>query len=299
MCRWRRGVVSLGPWMVSVLALFHPMPDVLAASGEQVLAPTVVSQAVQAGENVVLTIRYATGNGSDARTSGLGVGVHYDANRLVFTGFSDVYQDLQTLSGNSAAALIGRDSVPRVDEEDRDRDSTTNRMVGLAWVGLDGRWPDQGVTLPMELFKVHFRVSAGAQGTTTVRLSSLGTANGYDLTATSAEVSATPSAYVVLDVDHSGRVDATDGLLIQRRLTGADLIDSDVRLPTGETNRSVVERVDELRVYLDVDRSGQVDATDGLLMVRRLNGADILDSGLLLSDPQSNATVISHIDVLK
>ncbi|MBF0262117.1 MAG: hypothetical protein HQL97_09825 [Magnetococcales bacterium] len=279
--------------------MFYHLPDVQAATGEQRLTPVVVSQAVQAGENVVLTIRYATGNPSDGHTSGLGVGVHYDSSKLVFTGFSDVYQDLQTLSGTNPAALIGRDSVPREDEADRDRDSTTNRMVGLAWVGLDGRWPDQGVTLPMDLFKVHFRVSAGAQGATTVRLSSLGTANGFVMTATPADVQATPSAYVVLDVDHSGIVDATDGLLIQRRMNGADIIDSDVRLPTGQNNRSVVERVDELCAYLDVDRSGQVDATDGLLVVRRLNGADILDSGLLLPVSQSNATVISNVDALK
>ncbi|MBF0272424.1 MAG: DUF1566 domain-containing protein [Magnetococcales bacterium] len=101
-----------------------------------------------------------------------------------------------------------------------------------------------------------------------------------------------------LDVDKSGSVDATDGVLILRRLNGASTIDTGVVLPSGQTNASVMQSIDGLGLTLDVDQGGQVDATDGVLILRRLNGASTIDTGVALSAQSSNATVMDTIDRL-
>ncbi|MEO5334482.1 MAG: hypothetical protein H7839_20900 [Magnetococcus sp. YQC-5] len=49
-----------------------------------------------------------------------------------------------------------------------------------------------------------------------------------------------------LDVDQSGTVDATDGVLVLRRLNGASTIDTGVVLPAGQTNNTVVDRIDAM-----------------------------------------------------
>ncbi|MEO5331401.1 MAG: SUMF1/EgtB/PvdO family nonheme iron enzyme [Magnetococcus sp. YQC-5] len=99
-----------------------------------------------------------------------------------------------------------------------------------------------------------------------------------------------------LDVDKSGTVDATDGVLILRRLNGAATIDTGVILPSGQTNATVRSLIDSMGSGLDIDKSGTVDATDGVLMLRRLNGASTIDTGVVLPAGQSNSTILAAID---
>ncbi|MEO5331243.1 MAG: Ig-like domain-containing protein [Magnetococcus sp. YQC-5] len=103
----------------------------------------------------------------------------------------------------------------------------------------------------------------------------------------------------VLDVDKSGAVDATDGVLILRRLNGASTLDTGVVLPTGQTNATLLTTIDTLGLALDVDQSGSMDATDGVLILRRLTGGSTIDTGVILPTGQSNGTVVSTIDRLK
>ncbi|MBF0262116.1 MAG: hypothetical protein HQL97_09820 [Magnetococcales bacterium] len=100
-----------------------------------------------------------------------------------------------------------------------------------------------------------------------------------------------------LDVDRDGSVTATDGLLIQRRLTGGDIIIDGVGLPT-EQNDTIRGRIDALGTLLDVDQNGSVGATDGLLIQRRLTGGDIIIDGVGLPSEQ-NDTIRGRIDALK
>ncbi|MEO5330687.1 MAG: dockerin type I domain-containing protein [Magnetococcus sp. YQC-5] len=98
-----------------------------------------------------------------------------------------------------------------------------------------------------------------------------------------------------LDVDKNGAVDATDGVLILRKLNGASTIDTGVVLPTGQTNTTIMTTLNTLGTKLDVDQSGSVDATDGVLILRQLNGASTLDTGVVLPSGQTNSTVMSAI----
>ncbi|MEO5331540.1 MAG: CAP domain-containing protein [Magnetococcus sp. YQC-5] len=103
---------------------------------------------------------------------------------------------------------------------------------------------------------------------------------------------------IPFDVDNSGVVDATDGVLILRRLNGASTIDTGVALPTGQTNSSVTTTIASLGSKLDVDQNNTVDATDGVLILRRLNGASTIDTGVALATGQTNSSVITTIDAL-
>ncbi|MBF0271003.1 MAG: hypothetical protein HQL98_02850 [Magnetococcales bacterium] len=104
---------------------------------------------------------------------------------------------------------------------------------------------------------------------------------------------------VTLDVDKSGTTDATDGVLILRRLNGGSTINTGVVLPSGQTNDTVKTTIDTAGMVFDVDKSGTVDATDGVLILRRLNGGSTINTGVVLPSGQTNDTVKATIDALK
>ncbi|MBF0342226.1 MAG: hypothetical protein HQL95_14870 [Magnetococcales bacterium] len=117
----------------------------------------------------------------------------------------------------------------------------------------------------------------------------------FDLAVSTSDTTA-PSAK--LDVDGNSKVDATDGVLILRRLSGASTIDTGVVLPSGQNNDSVISAINALGAALDIDGSGKVDATDGVLILRRLSGASTIDTGVVLPSGQNNDSVIGAIDGL-
>ncbi|MBF0271002.1 MAG: hypothetical protein HQL98_02845 [Magnetococcales bacterium] len=278
----------LFPWFVS---------DLWAR--EQVVAPKVTTQHIASGETVSVTVGYATTNPTESQTTGLGLRIHYDSSRLTFDGFSDLLHSGENLGGEKRLALIGQDTLPVDDVDDGDGDGATDKRVGLAWVSLDGNWPGVGSSWPVNLFTVRFKVAEGVTGRTTVRLTASGMANGYTLTAGRALLYSTDSAFAVLDVDQSGTVDATDGVLILRRLNGASTIDTGVVLGEGRTNASVIAMIDAAGLSLDVDKDKGVSASDGVLILRRLNAGSTIDTGVVLPTGQTNTTVISTIDALK
>ncbi|MEO5333847.1 MAG: chitobiase/beta-hexosaminidase C-terminal domain-containing protein [Magnetococcus sp. YQC-5] len=102
----------------------------------------------------------------------------------------------------------------------------------------------------------------------------------------------------ILDVDQSGSVDATDGVLLLRKLNGASTIDTGVILPFGQNNSTVLNTIHAIGSKLDVDQSGTVDATDGVLILRKLNGASTIDTGVVLPFGQNNGTVVKAIDAI-
>ncbi|MEO5334774.1 MAG: dockerin type I domain-containing protein [Magnetococcus sp. YQC-5] len=122
--------------------------------------------------------------------------------------------------------------------------------------------------------------------------------------ATTTSVSSTTTVPVstqttpVLDVDKSGTVDATDGVLLLRQLNGASTIDTGVVLPNGQSNATILTTINAIASKLDVDQSGLVDATDGVLILRKLNGASTIDTGVVLLFGQNNGTVSTAIDAI-
>ncbi|MEO5331963.1 MAG: Ig-like domain-containing protein [Magnetococcus sp. YQC-5] len=122
--------------------------------------------------------------------------------------------------------------------------------------------------------------------------------SGKTFSITSSTSSTVGATSPVLDVDKSGAVDATDGVLLLRKLNGASTIDTGVVLPTGQTNGSVVNTINAIGTKLDVDQSSTVDATDGVLILRKLNGASTIDTGVVLPAGQNNSSVLTAIDAI-
>ncbi|MBF0342253.1 MAG: tandem-95 repeat protein, partial [Magnetococcales bacterium] len=127
-------------------------------------------------------------------------------------------------------------------------------------------------------------VSDGADTTTTYFTLSLLVSSG-----TSTQITG-------LDVDQNGISDATDGVLILRRLNGSPSVDTGIQLPAGQTNRTIIKTIDALSSTLDMDGNGITNATDGVLILRHLVGAPNVDTGILLPSGQSNASVLAAID---
>lgn len=111
-----------------------------------------------------------------------------------------------------------------------------------------------------------------------------------------------------LDVDDNGFSDANDGVMILRRLNGAGTVTTGIVLPQGATNTSVVSAIDQAGVNFDVDGDGDADANDGVMILRRLNGAGTVTTGIVLPQgvggaaaggARSNAEITGVIDALK
>ncbi|NOX08807.1 MAG: hypothetical protein GXP22_04840 [Gammaproteobacteria bacterium] len=121
---------------------------------------------------------------------------------------------------------------------------------------------------------------------------------------------------VPLDVDGDGDGDANDGLIIQRRLTGASDVITGIVLPTNvggsgvdgaRSNTEILQVIDTAGIVFDVDGDMDVDANDGLMIQRRLTGASNVTSGIILPEVTSssgimrarlNSEILVAIDVL-
>ena len=119
------------------------------------------------------------------------------------------------------------------------------------------------------------------------------------------------------DVDGDGDADANDGLMIQRRLTGAGTVTTGVVLPpnaggTGtngaKTDAEIISSMGNVGTGFDVDGDNDADANDGLMIQRRLTGAGTVTTGVVLpsnvggsetNGAKTNAEVINGIDLLK
>lgn len=295
---YKRSFDGTKPILLGLTVLGFFLVGWSASAKEQVATPTVTSQTVTAGGVVSLTVQYSTANPADALSPGLGVRVHFDSSKLTFTGFSNVYQSGSTLVDATSSGLIGQDTVPVADSTNGDKDAATDKMVGLAWVSLGGTWPASG-SGPINLFTVNFTAATPFSTPAAVHLVASSTAVGYTFASANALLLPAGLTYAILDVDHSGATDATDGVLILRRLNAASTIDTGVVLPAGQTNGTVVGTIDATGFALDVDKSGAIDASDGVLVLRRLNAASTINTGLVLPSGQTNASVLSTIDALK
>ncbi|MEO5333424.1 MAG: tandem-95 repeat protein [Magnetococcus sp. YQC-5] len=158
-------------------------------------------------------------------------------------------------------------------------------------------------SMPSTTTSVATTTTSVPKTTTTSSVPKTTTTSSVPKTTTSVTTTTTSVPTVIqtsplLDVDQSGTVNATDGVLLLRKLNGASTIDTGVMVPTGQTNDTILATINAIASKLDVDHSGTVDATDGVLILRKLNGASTIDTGVMLPVGQTNDTVISAIDAI-
>ncbi|MBF0339609.1 MAG: hypothetical protein HQL95_01430 [Magnetococcales bacterium] len=97
------------------------------------------------------------------------------------------------------------------------------------------------------------------------------------------------------DVDKDDNLNATDGVLLLRTLSGAATITTGLTI-AADQNDTIKARVTAAGTALDVDKNGTVNATDGVLILRYLSGAATITTGLSLTTDET--TIKNAIDLL-
>jgi hypothetical protein len=139
----------------------------------QIVTPSPAFQTAGVGESFAFDALYTT-DPLDETLTGLGLRLHFDSTQVQFDGLTDVLQ----------TSLFLAPSVSN-DTEDFDSDPVTDIFVSVAWTNFGGSWPGVG-NLPATLYTANF--TALAAGTATMNFSDSDTAGGFELDATSAEV---------------------------------------------------------------------------------------------------------------
>lgn len=217
-----------------------------------------------AGDPVSIPVYYTTSDNNNT-LMGLGVRIHYNTSELTFDGLSDV--------NDNGLPVIGE---PESDDDDFDRDPSTDTFVHVAWIDIAGQWPNE--SLPKLLYVADFLIleSLPDGATSTIRFSSSSTAAGYDLQFTPVTVTVRNYNW---DIDGNDVADAlTDGMLAIRYLfgfRGNTLCDGTVQPDATRTCPEMETYLDAMYAadYFDIDGNGEQDAlTDGVLLIRYLFG---------------------------
>ena len=143
----------------------------------QIISGVFSSTEISAGDTPTLTISYQAT--SAAKTTGLGLRLHFDSSKLQIGGV--------TLNLNEAAQ-----AVQVVDDSsDFDGDSSTDKIILTSWGDTTGDgWP-QSASQPTVLYAVPFTALSGFDGTT-IKFTASSTAAGYTLSASDISLNLSP-----------------------------------------------------------------------------------------------------------
>lgn len=145
----------------------------------QNVIPLIDQTMAPSGTPLDLSLDYDTSDGNSELT-GLGVRMHWDSNRLRFSGLNrdDLFDYTGMIAGMNAAC---QDDT----ETDYDGDPCTDCSAQAAWVDVDGLWPGR---VPITLLTTRFTSRLEPGETTLIRFSRGGTALGYDFDAPSVQL---------------------------------------------------------------------------------------------------------------
>lgn len=120
------------------------------AAVQRIVATPSSFDNVSPGDTVQFTVSYPASNPADA--TGLGLKIYFDSSKLTLNGTSNVY------AVNKLAESTGNDAG------NGDGDSSTDKLINIAWVNFSGPWPAPG----NDLVTVTFTASAGFTSDTQV-----------------------------------------------------------------------------------------------------------------------------------
>ena len=248
---------------------------------------------VSPGEDISFPLLYNTSDDQNS-LSGLTLNVHYNSTLLSPSGENNGVTDQITASIYSTNVVID-------DIDDLDNNSSTDKIIQLAWGDMLNQWP--GEELPTSLATLSFKTPSyakdpltGQRVVTTLGYSASETASGYDFIG---EATTLESQIFNLDVDGDGKVKAlSDGIMIIRKLVGpafegdaltAKAISPDATRDTDEIHEYIQGGIDS--GILDVDQNGETKAlSDGLMIIRKLVGPAFEGDALTAKAISPNAT---------
>ena len=144
------------------------------------------------------SVNYSVDN-QDNTLTGIGLRLHYDSTNLSYQGSSNLLQ----------TSLFG-DVTDNEDNQDFDKDPSTNRYLQFQYVDFDGNWPNQ--SLPVKLGDFAFNTSANLQKTK-VNVTAVDVASGYTMEAGALDlvVSGENKNNVLSGTEGADTIDATGG----------------------------------------------------------------------------------------
>lgn len=144
----------------------------VALAQQQTVTPDPLSQPAGVSQSVAIDLNYSAG---DATLTGLGLRIHFDSSKVVFSSFSNVL---------SSPGFVTQ-GTPEADAGNQDGDPATDRIVLVAWADVGGGWPG---SVPIRLCTLNFTTSAGFDAATSIRFTATSTAAGYSFSSTPAAV---------------------------------------------------------------------------------------------------------------
>ncbi len=130
--------------MMTILASVFTCGSVQAATQEVALSPAVIS--ASPGQAIQLDLNYHVPDGKK-QTTGLGVRIHYNSKAIGDLRLQDLY----------AEGLIAQDESAQNDLKDLDNDPSTDKYLGIAWIGIQGEWPSMQ-DVPLKLGNISLTV---------------------------------------------------------------------------------------------------------------------------------------------
>ena len=205
--------------------------------------------------------------------SGITIDVHYNSSRFTPIGENNGVSNM--LGYTPTNQLINTAIIS--DDDDRDKDPTTDRAIRLSWIDPSQTFPD--TDLPAELGTLNFQNLDSSESTDPITGSRLHITPwdqppGYEFMSSPIEL--LPQEFN-LDVDGDGRVSLyTDGIMVIRRLIGLDTCTDGFSFDQGSMHSA--EETDALldhayeQGHLNFDQVGDRPSlyTDGILMIRYL-----------------------------
>jgi hypothetical protein len=167
-------------------------------SSKQIVNLTTASSSISAGNPTTISVNYSVDN-QDNTLTGIGLRLHYDSTNLSYQGSSNLLQ----------TSLFG-DVTDNEDNQDFDKDPSTNRYLQFQYVDFDGNWPNQ--SLPVKLGDFAFNTSANLQKTK-VNVTAVDVASGYTMEAGALDlvVSGENKNNVLSGTEGADTIDATGG----------------------------------------------------------------------------------------
>jgi hypothetical protein len=136
-------------------------PEIVEPTQQPLTAHAYVSSSEFSDDDSKVTIKVSYL--SDTLATGLGLNVHYDSSKLTLSGTPTVE--------DYGALVIGPNEI--ADSSNADNDNSTDRLVGINFVAMNGGWP--GNTSSTEIATLTFDVIEGATGSSAINFSASST----------------------------------------------------------------------------------------------------------------------------
>ncbi|MBC8352017.1 MAG: VCBS repeat-containing protein [Planctomycetes bacterium] len=214
-----------------------PLP-LIAGERHQILTTTARRSGASAN-SVSFDVAYGTDPAATA-TTGLGTRLHFDSSQLDFVQLA------------AAADGLIVEQV-QTDIEDLDGDPATDKFLLTGFFDIDGQWPHMD-SRQERLGTIEFDVTDDFHGPTTLNITPVSTASGFELTAPSITIGKPHNnPGNVRDVNGDGTISPLDALIVINRLIerGSQLLDT---LNLGPFS-------------MDVDNDGHLSPKDALWVI--------------------------------